>query len=116
MELVHQIYKIKRVIELHGKNCVFSRNTENEFHEPQGEALTIEVRGLFHEENGYLNVTIGEAGKTYSKKEPKLLILFRDNLVKGDFVTLDCGRYQITGIDDLGNLHLCLDLSLEAVE
>ena len=115
MELKHQLYKLKRAMELHGKDCVFGRQGENEFHEPQGEYGIAKCRGLFHEASGYLGVTIVEAGKTYSGREPKLLIIFREDIIKGDILDIDGIKYQITGIDDLGNLHLCLDLSLEAV-
>ena len=75
----------------------------------------LERHGLFHEANGFLNVSLVEAGKVRTQKEPKLLIRYTKDVNKNDKVTVDGATYKVIGIDDLGNLHLCLDLSLEAV-
>ena len=115
MASIHQRYRLKRAMEIQGEECIFSRQSENEFHEMQGETETIKCRGLFHEASGYMNVSIAEAGKIYAKREPKLLVIYQENIIKGNLVNIDGSKYQVTGIDDLGNLHLCLDLSLEAV-
>ena len=114
--MIHQSYQLKRALEKSGKDCRFYRTVENEFHEATGEQNVYTCRGLFHEANGYLNVSITEAGKLHTKKEPKLLILFTKDIRKGDFVDMDSSRFEVTGVDDLGCMHLCLDLSLEVVE
>ena len=50
-----------------------------------------------------------------TQKEPKLLVRYTKDINKNDKVVVDGAAYKVIGIDDLGNLHLCLDLSLEAV-
>lgn len=110
-----QMYQICRTLERHGQQCSFSREVENKFHEKAWEEGRLKCRGLFHEANGFLNVSLVEAGKVRTQKEPKLLIRFTKDVHKNDKVTVGDSAYKVIGIDDLGNLHLCLDLSLEAI-
>lgn len=110
-----QMHQICRVLERHGQQCSFSREVENKFHEKAWEEGWLKCRGIFHEANGFLNVSLVEAGKVRTQKEPKLLIRFTKDVHKNDKVTVVDSAYKVIGIDDLGNLHLCLDLSLEAV-
>ena len=114
MNLVRQIHLIKRALKQSGQSCVFARQGENEFHEPSGDVTVLKCNGLFHEANGFLNVSLADAGKVYTQREPKLLIMYAD-VRKEDQVTVNKAKYKVIGTDDLGNLHLCLDLSLEAV-
>ncbi|MCR2023647.1 head-tail adaptor protein, partial [Blautia pseudococcoides] len=67
------------------------------------------------EANGFLNVSLVEAGKIRTQKEPKLLVRYTKDINKNDKVAVGEVVYKVIGIDDLGSLHLCLDLSLEAV-
>ncbi|MCD2492735.1 hypothetical protein LQE92_08850 [Lacrimispora sp. NSJ-141] len=113
--MVHQLHQLKQAIKCRGMDCSFIRQGENEFHEPVGEVEVLSCRGLFHEANGFLNVSLIESGKVYTKKESKLLVLYHAELQKEDTVLIEGVRYKVIGIDDLGNLHLCLDLSLEVV-
>ena len=101
-----QMYQICRTLELHGQQCSFSREVENKFHEKAWEEGRLKCRGLFHEANGFLNVSLGEAGKVRTQKEPKLLIRFTKDVHKNDKVTVGDSAYKVIGIDDLGNLHL----------
>lgn len=113
--MVHQFHQIKQLIERRGLDCIFLRQGENEFHEPSGDMEILTCKGLFHETNGYLRVSMTESGKIYTQKEPKVLILYSGEVLKGDLVIANGIKFKVTGIDDLGNLHLCLDLSLEVV-
>lgn len=115
MGLGFQAQQINRILELHGQHCSFSRESENKFHEKAWEEGWLKCRGLFHESNGFLNVSLIEAGKVRTQKEPKLLVRYTKDINKNDKVVVDGAAYKVIGIDDLGNLHLCLDLSLEAV-
>ena len=110
-----QMYQICRTLERHGQQCSFSREVENKFHEKAWEEGRLKCRGLFHEANGFLNVSLVEAGKVRPQKELKLLIRITKDVHKNDKVTVGDSAYKVIGIDDLGNLHLCLDLSLEAI-
>lgn len=115
MGLEFQAHKICRALERYGQHCSFSREIENKFHEKAWEEGWLKCRGLFHESNGFLNVSLVEAGKVRTQKEPKLLVRYTKDINKNDKVAVDGAAYKVIGIDDLGNLHLCHDLSLEAV-
>lgn len=115
MGIMHQLHLISRSIDLRGKACIFYRVEENEFGETEGEQKIAECKGLFHSSNGFLNIEIAEAGRVYAQTKPKLLISYTDKIVKEDVIELEGARYRVIGMDDPGNLHLCLDLSLEVM-
>lgn len=115
MGLGFQVHQICRALERQGQQCSFSREIENKFHEKAWEEGWLKCRGLFHEANGFLNVSLVDAGKIRTQKEPKLLVRYTKDISKNDKVAVGEAVYKVIGIDDLGNLHLCLDLSLEAV-
>ena len=115
MSFVHQTHILKRLIHLRGQNAEVFRPKENEFHEPDGQCQVGQYRGLFHEANGYLRTLTGEAGKTYTAKQPMFLTLYTDQLRKEDLMEIKGTRYRIIGLDNLGNLHIFLDISLEVV-
>ena len=115
MSLDFQVHQICRALERYGQQCSFSREIENKFHEKAWEEGWLKCRGLFHEANGFLNASLVEAGKIRTQKEPKLLVRYTKDIHKNDKVAVGETVYKVIGIDDLGNLHLCLDLSLEAV-
>ena len=115
MKFVHQRRVLERLIYLHGMPAHISRPKENEFHEPaRAEQIGI-CKGLFHEANGYLGTLTGEAGKTYTAKQPMFLTLYTDQLRKEDLMEIKGTRYRVIGLDNLGNLHIFLDISLEVV-
>ena len=117
MNLSHQLHAICQVLKVRGQNCVFSRQGENEFHEPLGDEEVLKCKGLYHTSNqlNYLSSSIEESGKVYTDKRPKLLVLFDNRVQNEDTVSIGSSKYKVSGIDDLGDLHLCLDLSLEVI-
>lgn len=116
MNFTHQMHLLQQAVTRRGMDYIITRHEENEFHEPEREKEVLQCPGLFHEANGYLGVSLVDAGKIYTQKEPKILIIYTGGILKGDMITDGRRNFKITGIDDLGNLHLCLDLSLEAAE
>lgn len=115
MGILHQAYMIKKLLECNGFNCAFSRIGKDYFGEDTKEEEVCNCKGLYHESNGYLSITLKEAGKVSTEKQPKLLVLYTTDLKNGDTVAINGSKYKVIGIDDLGNLRLCLDLSLEVV-
>ena len=111
MGLTHQIYQIQRAMEQYGQECIFRRTGTNEYREPTEPVEILKCKGLFHSSNGFLNISLVDSGQLDTQKQPKLLISNGD-IRKNDFVTVNNRDYTITGTDDLGNLHLWMDLSL----
>lgn len=115
MKFVHQRRVLERLIYLHGMPAHISRPKENEFHEPaRAEQIGI-CKGLFHEANGYLGTLTVEAGKTYTAKQPMFLTMYTGRIQKEDLLEINGTVYRATGLDDLGNMHIFLDVSLEVL-
>ncbi|MBC5689780.1 hypothetical protein H8S37_12715 [Mediterraneibacter sp. NSJ-55] len=115
MGFVHQTYALSRLIESRGQQATIYREVENEFHEPVGTQIIGDFRGLFHEANGYLGVSIVEAGKIYTAKQPMFLMAYTADIEKQDILEIAGRRFRVTGLDDLGNLGLFMDISLEVI-
>lgn len=119
MRVIHQTHVLSRLIEMCGQQATIYREVENEFHEPIGTTIIGDFRGLFHEANSYLGVSISEAGKIYTAKQPMFLIVYTRvhtvDIRKEDILEIAGRRFRVTGQDDLGNLGLFLDISLEVM-
>lgn len=115
MVYVHQTHVLSRLIETRGQKAAIYREVENEFHEPVSKKLIGHIRGLFHEANGYLGITIAESGKISTAKQPLFLVLYITNIREQDILEIAGRRFRVTGLDDLGNLGLFCDISLEVI-
>lgn len=113
MDYIHQTHILRRLIRLRGQAAEIYRLKKNEFHEPDGTESLGNIGGLFHEASGYLGAMIVEAGKTYTAKQPMFLCEYTEKIQKEDILEMQGIRYRVTGLDDLGNLHVFLDISLE---
>ena len=114
MGLVHQLHGIPQAITHHGVDFTVKRDVEDIFKESIWEQEIGAFRGLFHTSSSFLTINYQDKGQVFTEKKPKLLILYTDRLRVNDKIYTKDGRsYSVTGIDDLGGLHLCLDLSLK---
>lgn len=113
--------KIKRQIDWNGQEFEFLRYKQNEYHE-----LTDEVeeqflfKGIFHEGGGYggmLNIELYErdGARTVSKMKPMILCLYEDakDLDMDDTVFIGDCRYLVVEKNDLKNMHIAFEISLE---
>lgn len=113
--------KIKRQIDWNGQYFEFLRYKQNEYHE-----LTDEVeeqflfKGIFHEGGGYggmLNIELYErdGARTVSKMKPMILCLYEDakDLDMDDTVLIGDCRYLVVEKNDLKNMHIAFEISLE---
>lgn len=112
MGQIQDAYTLSQAIKYHGKEFTVTRPTLNEFKEPAGEEPVGSFRGLFHVSSGYLDISLMEAAKISTRKQPRLLLLYTDKIRQEDRVALDGKTYTVTGVDDVGNRQLCTELSL----
>ena len=80
MGMVQSAYTLSQAIKRHGKDFRVYRNKRNEFREPIGEEPVGFFRGLFHISAGYLDITVTEAAKISTRKQPMLLLLHTDKM------------------------------------
>lgn len=109
------VYTLSQAIKRHGHPFSVTRNKLDEFKEPIGEEPVGSFCGLYHVSSGFLDINLTEAAKISTQKRPRMLLLYTDKIQKEDVVQIDNQKYTVTGVDDVGNLHLCTDLSLREV-
>lgn len=109
---------IRRMLNSRGKDYTFLRDRLNSFGEPSGDTDPITIRGLFHESTGYLPTDSQEGGSLHKKSSPMMLCLWEDPfpIKVGDTLSFDELKYVVSGVKDLSNLHIAVDISLEEVQ
>lgn len=112
MGQIQDAYTLSQAIKYHGREFTVTRPTLNQFKEPAGEEPVGSFRGLFHVSSGYLDISLTEATRVSTRKQPQLLLLYTDKIHREDRVELNGKTYTVTGVDDVGNRQLCTELSL----
>lgn len=114
-----EVYKIKREIKRSGTTFKLYRNKKNEFNETieEDSFLVGSIKGLYHEQNGYISVISSESSQYRSKKIPMILCLFEDvasiNLEKDDYILIGKNKYTLSAITNVQNWNIIADISLE---
>lgn len=116
-----EAYKIKRELKRSGNDYEFKRIGKNEFGEPKGNPVTIgKLKGLYHEQNGRVQISTGDTTQIRSKKIPMILCLYEDTaslvLQVGDFVEINAKVFKVTGVVNIQEWNLVSDISLEVVD
>lgn len=113
---VFELQKIKREILTHGRIYTFERKELNKYGEETGKAESVAtVRGIYHTSSGYERKTKSDATLTHSKEQPKILCLYdeSENVMFSDFVIINDKKYIVTAIDNIAELGIVNDISLE---
>lgn len=124
-----EAYKLKRELKRSGKTYKIERYGANEYGEPVKNATSKvgEFKGLYHEQNGYMQMSTTDTTQVISKKIPMIMCLYEDvnnlNLKVDDFIqigeccgNIDFSEYRIVGITNIQNWGIIADISLEPVE
>lgn len=108
-----QEHTIERLIKRYGQDCRVTRASTNQYGEPTEDHVTVmECKGLWHWSPGYLDITLKDAGAVQDRKTPRVLIPYRSDIRVGDQIAVGGTVYCITGVTDIGNEHLFMDISL----
>lgn len=124
-----EAYKLKRELKRSGKTYKIERYGVNGYGEPVKNATSKvgEFKGLYHEQNGYTQMSTTDTTQVISKKIPMIMCLYEDikelNLKVDDFIqigeccgNIDFSEYRIVGITNIQNWGIFADISLEPVE
>lgn len=116
-----EAYKIKREIKRSGIDYEFKRLGLNDFGEPDDEeSLVGNLKGLYHEENSYIQLMTGDTTQTRTKKIPKILCLYEDAaslaLKIGDLLHINQKVFKVTGVTNIQEWSIIADISLEVVD
>lgn len=111
--------KINRSLAENGLMYTFQRAKKNDFGEPTGTTSVIKVlKGIYHEQTGYVSITTADGAKIQSKKVPMILCLFADakDLNVDDLIVVGLEEYRVTGVSDINNFGVAGDISLEVIQ
>lgn len=111
----YQPYALQRAIRQYGVQAQFYRAQTNEFGCEGRPQRVFCCAGLFHPSNSFLTLTVDNAGQIPTPKRPMLLIAATDEVRLNDAVLIHGKQYSVTGLDDVGGLGFCFDLSLQEV-
>ena len=116
-----EAYKIKRELKRSGIDYEFKRAGKNDFGEPTGALESIgKLRGIYHEQNSNIQITIGDTTQVRTKKIPMILCLYEDaaNLVLsvGDIAKINKKTLKVTGVVNIQEWSIIADISLEVVD
>ncbi len=119
MNVYFDIAKVKRAIKTHGQQFTFKHYGKNDFGEPTGEYTSVSFQGLFHQTRGYITKTLSDGTISRTKPQPQILALvdeFSTSLVIDDELEYNNFVYRVIGINDVNQLGVALDISLEVLD
>ena len=114
-----QLNKLRRLIRTNGKAFLFTRPDKDEFGEPNGETVSHEILGVYHEtSSGYATKSATEATTIRKKALPMGLALWESakGLHHQDELTFSGKQYKINDIKNIAEASLVADISLEEVQ
>lgn len=117
-----QLNKVRRFINTYGQIFRFDKPGKNEFGEPNGETVSHEVKGVFHETSGfasgYVAKTSGDSTTVRTKPDTMLLALWESvgSLQRQDKLTFNDKTYKVNEITNLQQANLVAEISLEGVQ
>lgn len=109
--------KLRRLIRTQGICYRFYRPELDKFKEPTGHTWANELKGVFHQTTQHISVYTVEGGSIQTKQVPMILAPFAEarNLQQDDLVDINGRCYKVTGLLDIGNWNIAIDISLEEV-
>lgn len=108
-------HQVKNEIARSGQEYQFKRKKENKYHQIVGEEDIAIVKGIYHETNGYISLLKADASMVQSKKVPTILTLKENatRIEQGDYTKIAGNKYKVTGVLDVQNYGIVVDISLE---
>lgn len=112
-----ELNKLRRLIRTQGKQYRFYRDYLNKFNEPTGDTQATEISAVYHTVTQRVDVLAGEGGSIHTRRVPMLLALLTEgfNIQQGDFVDINDITYKVTGVSNINNWNIAVDISLEEV-
>lgn len=110
---------IRRNILAHGQEFIFHRPALSTFNEPTTNETLITLQGLFHQTRGYITRNTTDGTVSRSQPQPMVLTLVNpdtQSLQINDYVLYCNQKYRVTGINDINNLGMALEISLELID
>lgn len=116
--LTFQLNKVRRLIKTQGAVFQFRGRQLNEFNEPIGDSVSVNVRGVYHETTSYLSRSAVESTTIRTKASPMILCLWEDvkNIDISFVLNYNGKSYTIGDIKNISEANIVADISLEEVQ
>lgn len=116
-----EVHKLKREIKRSGAEFEIYRAVANDYGEPSGELeLLGHIKGLYHETNSHIAVSMAGTTQVRTKKVPSILCLYEDvaelGVRVGDTVMINNTTLKVAGTINIQEWNLIADISLEVVD
>ena len=119
MNINFQIERISQNIKHHGTEFTFKSFKLDEFNEPTKDYDEIQIKGLFHQSKSYVSSQTTNGTISRSKPKPMILTLIDEissSIQMNDIVKYHGNTYKVIESNDLNNLGIALDISLEMID
>ena len=110
--------KLRKQIQMYGKNYIFKREQLNEYKEPTGEVDVVSpVVGIYHAFGSYTSRQITEGAVVAKNQTPMIVCLLEDAVLLhvDDFVEIGDEKYRIISLNNVNNLNYAVEISLEVL-
>lgn len=116
--LSFQLNKVRRLIKTQGQDFSFTRQELNEFREPNGQTISVDLRGVYHETTSYLSKSSTDATTLRQKPSPMILCLWEDaqKIEQSDELDFNGKHYRIGEVKNISEANIVADISLEEVQ
>lgn len=108
--------KIKKQLDRNGLVYEFTRVMKDKFNQNTESGETLLIKGIYHETNSFIKLNETDSGSVQRKKNPTILTLLDEQsktLKQGDVVHINNVKYTVSGLLDIQNYGVVLDISLE---
>lgn len=127
------LYQVKREIKRNGTEMEFYRRKKNEYGEPSEPILLCKYKGFYHEHaahmlDTYRVLTTDTPNRYRTEKSPQLIVPYEDFYFKnedtgeiigvemGDEVNFNGRTLRVTGVLNIQEWNLLMDISFEEVD
>lgn len=112
-----ELNKLRRLLRTQGRQYCFYRDELDEFNEPIGSTQTMEICAVYHTTAQQVSIVAGEGASIRTRRVPMLLALLTEgfSIQQGDFVDINGVTYKVTGVSNINNWNIAVDISLEEV-
>lgn len=136
--LEFELNKVKKEILRHGEEYIFYRKEKNEFGEPKGDEIEVcAIKGIYHEQRGYVSLKTQEGAIIKSKSEGQILCIINEEsesdvadeiefyeeeaeelnneIQQGDYLYIGGNKYYVINVTDIQNYGIIGNISLDLV-
>ena len=115
-----EAYKLKRELKRSGIEYQIKRTKVNDFGEPASDVVLGVIKGIYHEQNGNIQITTGDTTQVRTKKVPMMLCLYEDvallDLKAGDKIIVNSKSFKVIGVVNIQEWSIISDISLEVID